>query len=61
MDIKEINPEVDINHWYYQIKYLAAQKMLNDAGVWPSKSEKKHIIVDIGAGSGILAMLSSNR
>jgi len=53
MDIKEINPRVNINHWYYQTKYTAAQKMLNDAGVWPSKSEKKHIIVDVGAGSAI--------
>ncbi len=53
MDLKEINQNITINHWYYKTKYLVAQKMLHEKGIWSSNSKKKHIIVDVGAGSAI--------
>ena len=53
MDLKEINPDIDINHWYYQAKFLAAKKMLSDCGFWPPLSAEEAVIVDVGSGSGI--------
>ena len=53
MDLKEINSKININHWYYQSKFLAVQKMLMETGAWPPDPAKKAVIVDIGAGSGI--------
>jgi len=53
MDLKELTAGVDIHHWYYQTKFLAVKKMLNQALVWPPTRIEECIIADIGAGSGI--------
>lgn len=50
MDLKELNPDVTINHWYYNTKFLFLRQVLNK-NYSPSSAEI--IIADIGAGSGI--------
>ena len=53
MDLKEINPNITIDHWYYKTKYVAAKEMLYESEIWTSNSNEHHIIADIGAGSAI--------
>lgn len=53
MDLREINRQIDIDHWYYQTKFLAVKKLLTDIGVWPPAIVKESVIIEIGAGSGI--------
>jgi len=53
MDLKELTAGVDINHWYYQAKFLSVKRMLIRAKAWPPGKPKESIIADIGAGSGI--------
>lgn len=53
MDLKEIDQDINIDHWYYQTKFLALKRLLIEAGAWPPFKTEENIIVDIGAGSGI--------
>jgi len=49
MDLKEVSSGIDINHWYYQTKFLALKKLLVDIGIWPPIKIQESIIVDIEA------------
>ena len=53
MDLRELNPTIGLTHWYYQTKFLALQHLVRDAGGWPSSQATPHVLVDVGAGSGI--------
>lgn len=53
MDLKEIDPQINIDHWYYQTKFLALKKLLTACGGWPPQNPEEKVIVEIGAGSGI--------
>ena len=53
MDLRELDTNITIDHWYYQSKFLAAKDLLIRSATWPSNSKEKVVLGDIGAGSGL--------
>lgn len=53
MDIKETHPYIDIRHWYCAAKLGVCEEMLTEAGAWPCAETREHVLLDVGAGSGL--------